>query len=88
MPTFHETMYGKRFFDNQLPNLIKTLERIANALEDKNKKIEGECLWKPGDVSDEWKPGCEPNSTYNVFGVAWFKKCPYCGKDIKIKRDK
>lgn len=33
MPQFHETMYGKRFFDVQLPKLIKALERIADALE-------------------------------------------------------
>ena len=30
---FHETVYGKRFFDSQLPKLIKALERIADALE-------------------------------------------------------
>ena len=35
---FYETMYGKRFFDNQLPKLINALERIANALEEANKK--------------------------------------------------
>ena len=29
---FHETMYGHRFFDAQLPNLIKALERIADGL--------------------------------------------------------
>lgn len=38
MPQFHETMYGKRFFDSQLPALIKALERIAVALENKNKE--------------------------------------------------
>ena len=41
------------------------------------------CEWK--NVScDNWKPSCETNSTYNVFGVAWFRRCPYCGKPIKI----
>ena len=38
MPQFHETMYGKRFFDSQLPALIKVLERIAIALENKKEK--------------------------------------------------
>lgn len=33
MPQFHETGYGKRFFDSQLPALIKNLGRIADALE-------------------------------------------------------
>ena len=36
MNAFHETQYGKRFFDSQLPKLIKALERIANALEKQN----------------------------------------------------
>lgn len=36
MPNFHETMYGKRFFDSQLPKLITALERIADALEKQN----------------------------------------------------
>lgn len=36
MAAFHETTYGKRFFDSQLPKLIKSLERIADALEKQN----------------------------------------------------
>lgn len=38
MAQFHESMYGKRFFDSQLPALIKALERIAIALENKKEK--------------------------------------------------
>lgn len=38
MPQFHETVYGKRFFDSQLPALIKALERIAKALEKQEEK--------------------------------------------------
>ena len=38
MLKFYETIYGKRFFENQLPKLIKALERIADALENQNKK--------------------------------------------------
>ena len=45
------------------------------------------CEWKSTQINNEWKPSCEPNSTYNVFGVAWFKRCPYCGKKIKIVGD-
>lgn len=33
MPEFHMTGYGKRFFDGQLPELIKNMGRIADALE-------------------------------------------------------
>ena len=30
---FHETVYGKRFFDSQLPALIKALNRIADQMQ-------------------------------------------------------
>lgn len=33
MPDFHETGYGRRFFDAQLPRIVDALERIATALE-------------------------------------------------------
>ena len=33
MAAFHETICGKRFFEAQLPRLIKELGRIADALE-------------------------------------------------------
>ena len=36
MMEFVRTMYGKRFFDGQLPRLIQALERIADALEKQN----------------------------------------------------
>ena len=35
---FAKTVYGRRFFESQLPRLIKSLERIANALEEQNRK--------------------------------------------------
>ena len=34
--SFHETVMGHRFFEQQLPSLIKTLTRIAAALEEAN----------------------------------------------------
>lgn len=33
---FHETVYGKRFFEKQLPDLIRALTRLAVALEKQN----------------------------------------------------
>lgn len=38
----HETNTGRRFFESQLPNLIRQLTRIADALEAQNelKKME------------------------------------------------
>lgn len=38
MIEFIRTITGKRFFDGQLPALIGSLERIANALEKQNEK--------------------------------------------------
>lgn len=35
---FHETGYGKRFFEHQLPELIKAINRLADAIEENNKK--------------------------------------------------
>lgn len=33
MPQFHETGYGKRYYEHQLPEVIDQLKRIADALE-------------------------------------------------------
>ena len=33
MVEFHNTMYGKRYYEHQLPELTKQLTRIADALE-------------------------------------------------------
>lgn len=33
---FHETMYGKRFFEGQLPCLIKAINRLAESIEKQN----------------------------------------------------
>lgn len=37
-PQFHETMYGKRFFESQLPKLTKAIDRLAAAMEEANTK--------------------------------------------------
>ena len=42
MAAFHETVYGKQFFNSQLPNLIRQLSRIADALEERNELKEKE----------------------------------------------
>ena len=36
MAEFHETMYGKRFFENQLPELIKAINKLATAIAEQN----------------------------------------------------
>lgn len=40
MPRFHETGYGRKFFERQLPDLIRAVERVADALEKQNKLLE------------------------------------------------
>jgi len=37
MPQFHETGYGRKFFEADLPRLVRALERIATQLEANNK---------------------------------------------------
>ncbi|MBQ7428395.1 hypothetical protein [Butyrivibrio sp.] len=37
MIQFHETAYGKKFFDYQLPTLIKEIGRLADAVEELSK---------------------------------------------------
>lgn len=41
-PQFHETGYGRTFFQSQLPNLIKALNRLAAAMEKQNELKEEE----------------------------------------------
>ena len=41
-PQLHETPYGRRFFDAQLPNLIKAINRLAEAIEKQNGNVKEE----------------------------------------------
>ena len=45
------------------------------------------CEWKAIGANDNWSTSCDKNSTHNVFGVAWFNRCPYCGRKLKIVGD-
>ena len=40
MPQFHETGYGARFFNHQMPSLIRAIERLAKAIEDSHPPTE------------------------------------------------
>ena len=35
-PQLHETPYGRMFFQSLLPNLIKAINRLADAIEKQN----------------------------------------------------
>lgn len=37
---FHETVYGKRFFEVQLPKLTAAINRLAEAIEHQNQQDE------------------------------------------------
>lgn len=37
MPQLHETLYRRKFFDSQLPALIKEIGRLADAVEESNR---------------------------------------------------
>ena len=37
MPDFHQTGYGRDFFSHQLPELIKSINRLSEAIETQNK---------------------------------------------------
>ena len=39
-PDFHRTGTGRRFFDQQLPDLVEKLDRIAMALERIEKRLD------------------------------------------------
>lgn len=85
MIEFIRTITGKRFFDGQLPALIGSLERIANALEKQNEK-EQICEWEfeVEGIDSCWKPGCKSYSM-GAYEIVGFNVCPYCGKKIKVK---
>ena len=35
-PQFFQTGYGRKFFESQLPGLIKAIDRLADAIEKQN----------------------------------------------------
>lgn len=43
----HDTMYGKTLFEYQIPKLIKSLDRIGEALEENNKLLKARNSNKP-----------------------------------------
>ena len=47
-------------------------------------EIDNVCEWKAIGANDNWSTSCDKNSTHYAFGVAWFNRCPYCGRKIKV----
>ena len=75
-------LFGTKYTDGEPMEIFMDKDDIIIRKFEENK--DDVCEWKSTQINNEWKPSCEPNSTYNVFGVAWFRKCPYCGKKIKV----
>ena len=75
-------LFGTKYTDGEPMEIFMDKDDIIIRKFEENK--DDVCEWKSTQINNEWKPSCEPNSTYNVFGVAWFKRCPYCGKKIKV----
>lgn len=72
---FHETGYGKRFFDSQLPALIKALNRIADVKQ--TEKDEALAAFFPAADSETRKRlvGVMENSAKaEAFAEAFFKE--------------
>ena len=63
------------------------LEKAIEIVKSGSTIYEDVCEWKAIGANDNWSTSCDKNSTHNVFGVAWFKRCPYCGRKLKIVGD-
>lgn len=70
MVQFHETGYGRKFFEVQLPKLINNLGRIADAMEKKEEGSKEESNFpylKSGVASDELIKSTIEQSKDNIY---------------------
>ena len=58
---FHETICGRRFFDAQLPHLIKALERIAESLSAPKQSLSADFVADPDFLHDLYYGDYEPS---------------------------
>lgn len=59
---FHETVYGKRFFDHQLPKLTNAMEAIATALAQKPTPVQFPLDIPPDYLKDIYHDRLEPDA--------------------------
>lgn len=57
----HETEYGRRFFNSQLPSLIKALERIAESLSAPKQSLSADFVADPDFLHDLYYGDYEPS---------------------------
>lgn len=57
MPQFQETGYGRKFFEDDLPRLVRAIERIAALLEAANNtdKLNANKLHRRSEDSDKYR---------------------------------
>lgn len=55
-PQFHETVYGKRYYESQLPRLLNALDTIAYELKRSNDITEGKHLKRIADEVAVFEP--------------------------------
>ena len=75
----NDHMY-ESYFDGKEDGIREAIEIVKQGCDE----TDDVCEWKKRIKTYDWEPSCEPNSTYNVAGVGWFRFCPYCGKKIKV----
>lgn len=56
MPQFHETRYGRNYYESQLPQLLNSLNTIAYELKRSNDTKQGEYLKRIADEIAEYEP--------------------------------
>lgn len=78
MPNFHETGYGRKFFGKQLPDLIKSINRVADILEEKNTEV------KTKEQSHICINCGENSKSPNVYedALGEFMICSNCGTNL------
>lgn len=48
MNDFHATIMGRKFYEGDIPRIVKALERIAYAIEKSNERVQNEVLEEIG----------------------------------------
>lgn len=75
---FHESSYGRRFFDMQLPNLIKAVNRLAAAMEEANSV-------KPADTTKVIeRPNTQEENTYTVLAEVTKALMAYSAENVDV----
>ena len=87
---FHETICGRRFFDAQLPHLIKALERIADGLTQPKMSLPHGMTIEPNFLHDlyygEYEPSVfkEQDKKQQVLTQYLRLRPPYAGNSPKL----